>query len=88
MAEAARTREPQVDAISFGDGELRYWQQPGALNEHIADVFGTLVSSRGGGSAEQADWLIGAGLFTDQGEVPTVSPPNRAGSRTGDRAGR
>jgi Zn-dependent metalloprotease len=46
---------------------LNYWQQPGALNEHVADVFGSLVKQhKEGQSAEQADWLIGAGLFTDQ----------------------
>lgn len=48
---------------------LNYWQQAGALNEHVADVFGTLVKQhKSGESAEQADWLIGAGLFTDKVE--------------------
>src|SRR5262249_38795731 len=38
--------------------------QPGALNEHMSDVFGTLVKQHQlGQTADQADWLIGAGLF-------------------------
>ncbi|WP_157974195.1 protealysin inhibitor emfourin, partial [Desertihabitans aurantiacus] len=46
---------------------LVYRGQSGALNESIADVFGALVRQRLlGHSAEQADWLIGAELFTDQ----------------------
>jgi Zn-dependent metalloprotease len=48
---------------------LNYWQQSGALNEHVADVFGSLVKQyKEGQSAEQADWLIGAGLLTDKVE--------------------
>ncbi|MBB4660150.1 M4 family metallopeptidase [Parvularcula dongshanensis] len=45
---------------------LAYYNQSGALNESLADVFGALVKQRAlGQSAERADWLIGAGLFTD-----------------------
>lgn len=44
---------------------LEYHDQPGALNESISDVFGSLVKQRSlGQTAAQADWLIGAGLFT------------------------
>jgi len=44
---------------------LEYHDQPGALNESISDVFGSLVKQRFlGQSAAQADWLIGGGLFT------------------------
>jgi len=44
---------------------LVYANQPGALNESISDVFGSLVKQRRlGQTAEQADWLIGQGLFT------------------------
>jgi Zn-dependent metalloprotease len=44
---------------------LAYADQPGALNESFSDVFGALVKQRSlGQSVEQADWLIGAGLFT------------------------
>lgn len=46
---------------------LVYWDQPGALNEHFSDVFGTLVKQRLlRQSVKNADWLIGAGLFTPQ----------------------
>lgn len=43
---------------------LVYSGQPGALNEHISDVFGVLVKQRQlGQSAADADWLIGADLL-------------------------
>src|SRR5207302_4651253 len=39
--------------------------QQGALNESISDVFGSLVKQRSlGQTAETADWLIGAEVFT------------------------
>jgi hypothetical protein len=48
---------------------LEYHGQSGALNESISDVFGSLVKQRTlGQAAAEADWLIGAGLFTDQVE--------------------
>jgi Zn-dependent metalloprotease len=46
---------------------LEYHDQPGALNESISDVFGSLVkqyASEPKQTAADADWLIGAGLFT------------------------
>ncbi|MEU3923129.1 M4 family metallopeptidase [Streptomyces sp. NPDC029004] len=43
---------------------LSYFGQPGALNESMSDVFGSLVKQYTlGQSAEEADWLIGAGLL-------------------------
>lgn len=43
---------------------LVYSGQPGALNEHVSDVFGVLVKQRQlGQSAADADWLIGADLL-------------------------
>jgi Zn-dependent metalloprotease len=46
-------------------GNLTYAFQPGALNESFSDVFGSLVKQRIlGQSADQADWIIGEGLFT------------------------
>ncbi|MDH2442994.1 M4 family metallopeptidase [Amnibacterium sp. CER49] len=43
---------------------LEYQGQSGALNESVSDVFGSLVKQRTlGQTAEQADWLIGAGLL-------------------------
>ena len=44
---------------------LVYQDQPGALNEHFSDVFGSLVKQYSRKqTAKQADWLIGEGLFT------------------------
>jgi Zn-dependent metalloprotease len=46
---------------------LEYHDQPGALNESISDVFGSLVkqyTSEPKQTVADADWLIGAGLFT------------------------
>jgi Zn-dependent metalloprotease len=42
-----------------------YEGQSGALNESMADCFGSMVKQYDlGQSAEEADWIIGAGLFT------------------------
>ena len=44
---------------------LAYQDQPGALNESFSDIMGILVKQRSlKQTAERADWLIGAGLFT------------------------
>lgn len=44
---------------------LDYHNQSGALNESISDVFGSLVKQWGAKqTADRADWLIGAGVFT------------------------
>jgi Zn-dependent metalloprotease len=43
---------------------LAYHLQPGALNESISDVFGSLVKQHTlGQDAASADWLIGAGIL-------------------------
>ncbi|GAA2335240.1 M4 family metallopeptidase [Streptomyces kunmingensis] len=43
---------------------LTYFGQPGALNESISDVFGSLIKQYTlGQTASEADWLIGAGLL-------------------------
>lgn len=47
------------------EAALVYEGQSGALNESISDVFGSLVKQRVlGQTVDQADWLIGAGIFT------------------------
>jgi Zn-dependent metalloprotease len=47
------------------EAALEYQGQPGALNESMSDVFGSLVKQYAlKQTAEKADWLIGAGLFT------------------------
>lgn len=51
--------------VTEHDAGLVYADQAGALNESISDVFGSLVKQHAlGQTADQADWLIGAGLFT------------------------
>ncbi|MFI9624642.1 M4 family metallopeptidase [Streptomyces sp. NPDC052042] len=46
---------------------LSYYGQSGALNESMSDVFGSLVKQYTlGQSADQADWLIGAGLLAPE----------------------
>jgi Zn-dependent metalloprotease len=47
------------------EANLAYEGQPGALNESVSDVFGSLVKQYAlQQTADKADWLIGAGLFT------------------------
>ncbi len=47
------------------EAKLIYFDQPGALNESMSDVFGSLVRQRMlNQTADQADWIIGKGLFT------------------------
>ncbi|KQN89879.1 peptidase M4 [Sphingomonas sp. Leaf231] len=51
--------------VTEKEAGLAYYGQSGALNESISDVFGALVKQyllRQ--TAEEADWLIGAGLLT------------------------
>ncbi len=53
--------------VTAHQANLVYQNQPGALNESISDVFGSLVKQYAHApqqTAAQADWLIGAGLFT------------------------
>lgn len=51
--------------ITQASGGLDYRDQPGALNESISDVFGVLAEQYAQGqTAEQASWLVGAGIFT------------------------
>jgi Zn-dependent metalloprotease len=47
------------------EAKLQYFQQSGALNESMSDVFGSLVKQyQLGQTATEADWVIGAGLLT------------------------
>lgn len=47
------------------EANLNYASQPGALNESMSDVFGSLVKQyQRMHTADQADWIIGEGLFT------------------------
>ncbi|KAG0304164.1 hypothetical protein BGZ99_002485 [Dissophora globulifera] len=48
-------------------GILPYWYQAGALNESIADVFGSMIKQYfapgGPQKVEDADWLVGEGIW-------------------------
>lgn len=61
---------------------LVYRGQSGALNESVSDVFGALVEQYAAQqSVEDASWLIGEGLFTDQVEgnaLRSLSAPGTA----------
>jgi Zn-dependent metalloprotease len=47
------------------EANLTYANQPGALNEAVSDIFGSLVKQyKLEQTATQADWIIGEGLFT------------------------
>jgi Zn-dependent metalloprotease len=49
------------------EAALAYYGQPGALNESMSDVFGSLVKQKSlNQTAQEADWIIGAGLFTSR----------------------
>ncbi len=51
-------------AVTERTAGLVYSGQPGALNESMSDVFGICAKQRLlGQTADQADWLIGAGIF-------------------------
>jgi Zn-dependent metalloprotease len=55
--------------VTGSERDLAYEGQSGALNESLSDVFGSMVKQYAQDpkqTAEEADWLIGAGLFTDQ----------------------
>jgi Zn-dependent metalloprotease len=51
--------------VTEHEAGLIYFGQPGALNESLSDVFGSLVKQYAlNQKAEDADWLIGAELLT------------------------
>ena len=53
--------------VTEDEAGLIYFRQSGAINESVSDVFGSLVKQvKLGQTADQADWLIGEGLLTDQ----------------------
>jgi Zn-dependent metalloprotease len=50
--------------ITQYEAGLNYRSQPGALNESFSDVFGSLIKQyKFRHTAEEADWLIGEGIF-------------------------
>lgn len=51
--------------VTEDEAQLMYVFQSGAVNESMSDVFGSLIKQYAlKQTAEEADWLIGAGLFT------------------------
>jgi Zn-dependent metalloprotease len=51
-------------AVTQFTAALEYQDQPGALNESVSDCFGMCVKQRVlGQTADQADWLVGEGIF-------------------------
>ena len=51
--------------VTSYEANLVYWDQSGALNESMSDVFGSLVKQyQRQQSPADADWIIGEGLFT------------------------
>ena len=56
--------------VTGSEVNLTYLRQSGALNESVSDVFGSLVKQYvGKQTASEADWLIGAGLLTFEGQA-------------------
>jgi Zn-dependent metalloprotease len=71
--------------VTQSEAGLEYWGQPGALNESFSDVFGSLVRQRAlRQTADEADWLIGAGLFTKNVEGKALRSMARPGSAYDD----
>lgn len=64
------------------EANLIYFGEAGAINESFSDVFGSLVKQRiKKQTVDEADWLIGVGLFTDkvQGEgIRSMKAPGTA----------
>ena len=51
--------------VTETEAGLEYFAQPGALNESMSDVFGSLVKQhKNNQKADQADWLIGSEVWT------------------------
>ncbi len=65
--------------------DLAYEEQPGALNESMSDVFGSMVKQKQlGQSAHDADWLIGAGLMVPSSGVKALRSLKKPGSAYDD----
>lgn len=65
---------------------LVYRDQPGALNEHFSDVFGSLIKQYSKKqTADKADWLIGEGLFTKNVDGRALRDMKHPGTAYNDR---
>lgn len=64
---------------------LAYQGQSGALNESVSDVFGVMTAQYAAGqTVDEADWLIGAELLTDQVHGVALRSLARPGSAYDD----
>jgi Zn-dependent metalloprotease len=71
--------------VTQHSANLVYQNQSGALNESVSDVFGALVEQRRlGHTAEEATWLIGLGLFTDEVEGEALRSMRAPGTAYND----
>ncbi len=68
--------------VTDAEGGLEYQGQSGAVNESLSDVFGVLAEQYAADQqADEASWLVGAGIFTDavQGRaLRSMSAPGTA----------
>jgi Zn-dependent metalloprotease len=72
--------------VTANTADLRYHNQSGALNESMSDVFGSLVkqwSKRQ--TAAEADWLIGAEVFTPAIEADALRSMKEPGKAYDNR---
>lgn len=52
--------------VTEKESDMRYWGQSGALNESMSDVWAELIEQYSKKqTADQADWLIGGGIWKD-----------------------
>lgn len=67
------------------EAQLAYYGQSGALNESFSDVFGSLVKQKKlNQTADEADWLIGEGLFTSNVAGKAIRSMKEPGSAYDD----
>jgi Zn-dependent metalloprotease len=68
--------------VTEDEAGLEYYGQSGALNESMSDVFGSMVKQyKRNETAEQADWLIGAEVWTpgiDMDALRSMKDPGNA----------
>jgi Zn-dependent metalloprotease len=61
------------------EANLEYHDQPGALNESMSDVFGSMVKQwKNQDTVASADWLIGDELFIGPGALRSMKEPGKA----------
>jgi Zn-dependent metalloprotease len=68
--------------VTEKEAQLIYLYQSGALNESVSDVYGSLVKqySKGKQAAQDADWLIGEGIWADPNRGKALRSMKEPGS--------